>query len=284
MCSGSIIGSKIISKKIGIILTIFGYVTGLLAEGDMLRKGIYSIMPIDMMPFLIIALAIAIIIFIIAHKIRVPQSLSVNFTSILLGISLAAGLRINWGYVAIVLAFWIIAPIISIVMIGLLMHSTHTFTRKRKIWSTVKWIRAMLVVLSFFAAFTLGANTIGLIYSALPKNYYSLTVIVLAIIFGSIFLSSGELKRIGDEIIPLRYINAINSQFVSVTLVEIATLFAIPLSNTQTFIASLYGSGLSYRNRILLKKPLKSIAFIWIGGAITSLALAYFFSLAFLTI
>jgi len=94
-----------------------------------------------------------------------------------------------------------------------------------------------------------------------------------------LLLSGGELRRIGNEIISLRYINALNSQVVSVLLVELAVLLSIPLSNSQTFIASIYGSGLSYKNRILLRSPIKSIAITWIGGAFASFALAYLFAM-----
>jgi hypothetical protein len=36
---------------------------------------------------------------------------------------------------------------------------------------------------------------------------------------------------------------------------------------------------LSYKNRILLRSPIKSIAITWIGGALASFALAYLFSM-----
>jgi PiT family inorganic phosphate transporter len=117
------------------------------------------------------------------------------------------------------------------------------------------------------------------LYSILPKDYASLFVVSIAIVFGSILFSKGELKRVGNEIISLRYINALNSQIVSVVLVELATLFGIPLSNTQTFISSVYGSGLSYKNRFLLKAPIKSIAIAWIGASLISFAISYLLAL-----
>jgi len=284
VCSGSIIGGKITKRSTGILITILGYIAGLVLEGEMLRKGIYAIMPAKADPFIIIALTVAIFIFLIAHKMRIPQSLSVNFTSILLGISLALGMNIDWSFVLLIIGFWVFAPIISVVLIRPLMHRSYSFARKRNVWHVIGSIRLTLVLLSFFAAFTLGANTIGLLYSSLPRSNYSLLVAILAIIFGSTMLSSGELKRIGNEILSLRYVNAINSQLVSILLVELATLFGVPLSNSQTYIASIYGSGLSYKNRILLKGPIKSIAITWIGGAMASFALSYVFAAALLAV
>ncbi len=241
----------------------------------MLKRGVEALLPFNSTPFLAIVLGLGIVVFAIAHMMRVPQSFSVNFTAMLLGISIARSLRIEWGFVLLIFAFWIIAPIASIAAMRILMNLARSFVRKKRIWSVVKYVRLMLILLSFFAAFTLGANTIGLLYSVLPENYYSMATAIIGIVFGTLFLSGGELRRISNEIIPIRYVNAINAQLVSVVLVEIATLIGIPLSNTQTFVAGIYGGGLSYKNRMLLKRPIASIATTWVGGAVVSFALAY---------
>jgi len=279
VCSGSIIGSRIVSRRNGVLIAIIGYMLGLVLEGGMLRNGVHAVLPFKSEQSIIIAFTVAIFVFLIAHKMRVPQSLSVNFTSILLGISMAMHLPINWLFLSFIILFWIIAPIISIVAMRPLMHKTYSLVKKKKIWPTINLIRLLLILFSFFAAFTLGANTLGLLYATMPKGLYSLLAALLGIIFGSLLLSGGELRRIGNEIISLRYINALNSQIISVLLVELAVLLSIPLSNSQTFIASIYGSGLSYKNRILLRSPIKSIAITWIGGALASFALAYLFAM-----
>ena len=279
VCSGSIIGSRIVSRRNGILIAVIGYILGLVLEGGMLKNGVHAVLPFKSEQSIIIAFTVAIFVFLIAHKMRVPQSLSVNFTSILLGISMATHLPINWLFLSFIILFWIIAPIISIIAMRPLMHKTYSLVKKKKIWPTIKLIRLLLILFSFFAAFTLGANTLGLLYATMPKGLYSLLAALLGIIFGSLLLSGGELRRIGNEIISLRYINALNSQVVSVLLVELAVLLSIPLSNSQTFIASIYGSGLSYKNRILLRNPIKSIAITWIGGAFASFALAYLFAM-----
>ena len=279
VCSGSIIGSRIVSRRNGVLIAIIGYMLGLVLEGDMLRNGVHAVLPFKSEQSIIIAFTVAIFVFLIAHKMRVPQSLSVNFTSILLGISMAMHLPINWLFLSFIILFWIIAPIISVIAMRPLMHKTYSLVKKKRIWPTINLIRLLLILFSFFAAFTLGANTLGLLYATMPKGLYSLLAALLGIIFGSLLLSGGELRRIGNEIISLRYINALNSQIISVLLVELAVLLSIPLSNSQTFIASIYGSGLSYKNRILLRSPIKSIAITWIGGALASFALAYLFAM-----
>ncbi len=151
-----------------------------------------------------------------------------------------------------------------------------------KTWKTVSTMRILLIFISFFTAFTLGANTIGLIYATMPANLYLEIIIILAIIFGSILLSSRELQRIGQDIIPIRYANALVSQSVSVLLVEFATLFGIPLSNTQTLTAGIYGAGMSYKFRLIMKKPAISIISTWILTAFVSFIVGYIATLIIL--
>ncbi|MGC9204965.1 MAG: inorganic phosphate transporter [Candidatus Micrarchaeia archaeon] len=281
-CSGSVIGSKIVSKKTGVSITIIGYALGLILEGGMLRRGVNAIFPYRFEPLLIVALFTAIVVFLIAHKMRVPQSLAVNFTGILVGVSLAMHFSIGWGFVMLMVLFWVAAPVASILLIAPLMNLSHSIVNGKKIWRSIKRIKLVLIFLSFFSAFALGANTIGLVYSSMPNNSFAMIAALLGILIGSIFLNGGELRRISSDIISMRYLNSINSQFVSVILVEIATFLGIPLSNTQTFVASVYGTGLSYKNRIILKKPAIAIAFTWIGGAVVSLLLSYAITSLFL--
>ena len=274
-CSGSVIGSRILSKRRGIALAIMGYIAGFILQGGFLRKGLFSAMPNTMASFTEIALVISVIIFMVAHKMRVPQSLSMTFFLALLGANLAMGESINTVSVGIIVVFWIAATIISMFATGWMLRGFSKILYNRRVWRSVRSIKALLILMSFVTAFTLGANTMGLVFASTPGGLSYYAVFIVAIIIGSIGLSSGELKRVNMEIIPLRYLNALVTQTVSTTMVEIATLAGIPLSNTQTYTASVYGTGLGYKTRILLRKPAFIILKIWIGTAIASLVLGY---------
>lgn len=273
--SGPLISGKIIKKNTGILLAILGYISGFLAEGSFLRIGVKQLFPINSTVLILIVLSISIGVFIIAHKKRVPESLSITFTSALIGVTLAYGGGINLHFISFIVMFWIFASIFSIILSYYLMKHIRVVLNNKKIWRSLLAMRALLIIISFLTAFTLGANTIGLIYASIPFVPYSEVVIILGIIFGCIFLSSRELKRISQDIIPIRYLNALVSQSISVLMVEFATVFGIPLSNTQTLTSSIYGAGLSYKTRLILKKPAISIVTTWILTAIISLVVAY---------
>ena len=278
-CAGSIIGSRILDKRHGIVIAIIGYILGFILEGGFLRKGLFASMPNTMSSFTDFALLISVIIFIISHKMRVPQSLSMTFFLALLGANIARGESVNGFSIGIVIAFWIIATILSVLITGWLLQGLSRLLASRKIWRTVRTIKILLIAMSFVTAFTLGANTMGLVFASTPGGLYYYVLFIVAIIVGSVGLSSGELKKVNMEIIPLRYLNALITQTVSTVMVEIATLASIPLSNTQTYTASIYGAGLGYKKRLLLRKPAITILEIWIGAAIASLVFGYILAL-----
>jgi len=83
------------------------------------------------------------------------------------------------------------------------------------------------------------------------------------------------LSTIGGEIIPIRYLNAVGSQVVSAALVEIATLFGVPMSNTQTFVSCIYGAGASYKSRLIMKHPFVITVETWFITAVIAFVLGF---------
>lgn len=276
--SGAIISSGVVRKGTGIAIAILGYSIGFLIEGGLLKAGLLALMPVQSEYLVVLALGIALAIFTVAHLIRVPQSLSITFATTIIGIELGYGSSINAWFVAAVIAFWIVSAALSILLTIISMKSAYRLVLRSRIWTTVRRIKLLLIIVSFFTAFVIGANTIGFVFSSTSgfvNPTYGTAFTILAIILGSVLLSGGELKRIGNDILPLRYLNALVSQTISVLMVQIATSFSIPASNIQTFTASLYGAGLSYRTRLILKRPVITIMMAWVAAALVSFVLGF---------
>lgn len=276
--SGSIISSRIVSRNTGILIAIAGHIAGLVLQGNLLSKGVQAILPVSSPSIISIALAISTIIFIIGYKMRVPQSVSITFTMALTGIALATGIAINARFLALIIGFWVAAPLVSVVLTMFSLRAVTGSIGKKHVWPLLRNVKVTLIVVSFLCSATLGANSIGLVYASVSE-YTNIWVLVIAIMLGSFLLSSGSLKRLGEQILPLRYINALVSQTISVVLVEIATLASLPFSNTQAFTASLYGAALSYKTKLLLRKNTLTIIFSWLVTAVMSLALGYLLTL-----
>ncbi len=275
VCFGSAIASRASSKRTGILLSIIGYASGFLLQGEYLGSTV-SILLTSVNLFRIdCALLIAIVIFMIADIKRVPQPLTITLTAILIGMNVAMNMGRDAALIASIAAFWIMMPILAFLFMLIVMKWLSRRAPKRKIWSYARFVRLLLLLVSFFTAFTLGANTIGLIWALIPQSGITFILVIAAITIGSVLLSAGPLGRVGNDIIPLRYMNAVGSQFASALVVEAATLFRIPLTSTESFISSVYGAGVSYKRRIIRSRPLITIVSMWILTALVSFAAGF---------
>ncbi len=277
-----IISSRIVKRKVGITIAVLGYLTGFVMQGSMLRTSVTTLLPLGSV-LLPVVLLISIAVFILAHLRKIPEPLSVVFTCALFGASIAYG-TLNTTFAIQTLSFWLIAAIATIILSFISLGTMQKALYRNKVWTSVSIVRALLIVLSFFTAFTLGANTIGIIYALMPIGVASFVAVLLAIVIGSIFFSSAELKRLGEELLPLRYANALTAQLISVILVEAASVMGIPLSNTQMLTMSIYGERLRYKEKLLSKKPMVQILLVWVATAAISLALAYITATAILAL
>lgn len=274
VCFGGAIASRILGKKTGMALAIMGYVLGLLLQGNMLHATAATLFASGNEAVIDAVLAVAIAIFALSQAKRIPQSLSIMLTTSLWGVGIASG-TMNWLFATYTIAYWLIAPLLSLVLAILFMRLFRAVPARRRIWSYTRAMRLALVIASFFMALTLGSNTIGLVEGLMPDSAYLRPSLIVAIVLGSVLFSSGPLRKVGNEIMDMRYTNAAIPQLTSAIFVELATLLRIPLSNTQAFVSSIYGAGLSYRVRMMLKKPLLEMADAWVLTGLISLSAGF---------
>ena len=277
-CSGAIISGGVVDRKTGITIAVAGYIAGFLLEGNLLRTGLIALMPVQSEVLVVIALVVALIVFIAAHLVRIPQSFSITFAMAIIGISLAYGDVSDLHFVSYMIGFWVVSTVVVIFGVLASMRILRDSLIKANIWRSIRNIKLLLVVASFLTAFVLGANTIGFLFVAvegITNSLYSEIIVLIAMVLGGFLLSSGELRTIGSDIIPVRYLNALVTQSASVIIVEMATVFSIPVSNTQVFTASLYGAGLGYKTRLIRKRPMFDIIIAWVLTALVSLMLGF---------
>jgi PiT family inorganic phosphate transporter len=270
---GTVVGARIIRRWTGVLIGIVGYVSGLLLEGESLRYAATALLPHSYY-FISIALLISITAFIIATLLRAPLSLTMVLVGSVIGISIHAGRIPDQGLLLLIVAMWIISPILSIA-ISYLSNKALIKNPPKDIWKTAISMKGLLVVASFFTSFTLGANTLGFILNLLGGGSVVLTVMVVGIVIGSVFLSKGVIKRVGEEMYSMRYSSATISLLSSAILVEVATILGVPLSNSQTLSASVVGSGLSYSFKAINMRPFLLIVATWIISTFLGFFLGY---------
>jgi PiT family inorganic phosphate transporter len=218
------------------------------------------------------ALLVAILVFVAAYFIRVPIALTMSLVGLLTGLAIARNMPISSAFVISVVAMWLATPVIAIVSAFYLIRAIDR-KRPRDFWRRLQTYKILLIVLSFASAYVLGANTIGLLVATGGFDELTLLAAFPAILVGCFFLSAGEIRRVSQELFLMRYPNAMVALAASTILVETATIFGIPLSNTQALSAAVLGTGISYKNRLISLKSFALIAVGWIVAPLASFAI-----------
>ncbi len=271
-CVGPAIGSRIISKRFGMFLGAAGFSIGLVVQGGGMTKTVNMLLPNAVLQSRAEALLVAIIIFVIADLIRAPMSLSMSLVGLFAGLSVANGSLTDGAYVSEVVALWVAAPLIAIIFAFYLIRGINKNPPKN-IWRRLQTYKILLIILAFSTSYVLGTNTIGLIVATGGFSSTTVAIAIVAIFVGAFFLSAGEIRRVSQELFLMRYPNAMSTLLTSTVLVEAATIFNIPLSNTQALSAAVFGTGISYRSKFVSAKPFLLIVLSWVIAPLLSFAL-----------
>ena len=273
-CVGTIVGARILGRQIAKVFATAGIVTGLLCQGHFMTYTIQAIFPVQNMLITAGVLFLTVVAFTLAKAMRAPLSLSMALVALLLGLSTSHNLPTNYVYAQSVIAMWVIAPLGALIF-GFASLRIIDRTQIENVWRRIATYKLLQIVLSFFASFVLGANTIGLIVALSGFEASTILTAIVAVVVGSMFFSDGELRRVGHEFFSMRYANSLAALLVSTLLVEFATLFAIPLSSTQALSAGVLGAGSSYRNKLISLRPFLVIVIAWILVPILCFAVGY---------
>lgn len=273
-CVGPAVGARILTKRAGALLGASGFAAGLLVQGAGMANSINAFMPMTSIEFQIKILTAGIVIFIIAHLARLPLSFSMSLVGLLAGYTIASNTTTQMPFMTKTITMWIIAPLLAMIMAYYLIRYINNRPVK-DIWRRIRFYKALLLVLAFSTAYVSGANTLGLIVATAGFSGVTVAAAVGAIFVGSLFLGQGTIRRVSEEFYRMRYSNATVALATSSILVEIAALLNIPLSNTQTTTAAVFGAGISYKTKYLSLKPYTIIVLGWIVAPVLSFAIGY---------
>ncbi|MCY0851499.1 MAG: inorganic phosphate transporter [Thermoplasma acidophilum] len=271
--SGTIIGSKMMNKSLALAITAVGYIAGYLLEGRFLQHAVNELLPFEP-EYVLYAIIASFVIFTIAFFVKVPISLTMALVGSAIGLSLKLGYSSDARFLTEVIIAWIAAPLISV-------GSSYVFNdrlskmRHGDIWRYASAIKVMLIVTAIFTAFTLGANTIGFLGDISGTAVFNEILISIGSVIGTFFFSSGIMKSVSQNMYMMKYTNAFSSQLISALVVEVSTLFSIPMSNTQTLTSAVLGAGLSYRAKAIYLKPFLYIVIMWILSPLIGMAFTY---------
>ncbi len=268
-CVGPAVGSRIVTKRFGVLVGAAGFSAGLLVQGSGMIYSVGTLLPNASSTLRAEALLVSILVFVIAFRIRVPMSLSMALVGLLAGLSFAGKSLYDGLYVGEVVLTWVLVPLIAFgLAFGLIRLLNRTWPAN--LWHRLQVYKLALIVTSFTTAYVTGANTLGMIVATGGFNLASELAAVAAIFVGSFFLSEGAIRRVSEEFFLMRYANAAVTLITSTVLVEVATIFNIPLSITQTTSTAVFGTGLSYKTKLVSTKPFLKVAAGWLIAPLLS--------------
>lgn len=247
---GTAVGSRIIRRNMGLLITCLGYVFGLFLEGSKLQILRIEFLPIITDNQAVSILIVATVVFLFADFRRVSASLTYALVGSLIGIALALGARFDLSYLTKIGLLWLVGPVVVLVLSTTVARVVAR--RGGNSWRQVQIYRIGLVLAAFFTAYALGANTLGAILSMIPSNGpTNLFVVAFGSVAGALVLGRGPISRLGREIYALGYSSAFLSQTISAAMIELSTQAGIPLSASRIVTSSTIGVGLSRPVRIL---------------------------------
>ena len=263
---GNLIGAKVVQRRTALLIEIGGVSLGLLLQGSIMSTAASNLAKGLSSELILVVLTITLALFVVAHLARLPLSLTHTLPALLAGVALAFS-----SYFFFMILAWMAAPAAALVATPLIARlaakpGTNDF------WSKIEVYKVLLILVSFMFAFTLGANTIGLIVAVEGSAGLAVPLAIAGVIVGTFFLSAGEIRRVTSDMFDLGYSNAMSSMLTSAILVELSTLVGIPMANTMVQNTAVFGAGISYKTKFFSTKPFLLVALSWIIFPATGIA------------
>jgi len=256
---GNLVGARVVRTRTALLIEVAGVSLGLVFQGSSmtnaaghLAKGLSS-------QTVLVVLTITLALFVVAHFARLPLSLTHILPALLAGVALAFT-----SYFFLMILAWMAAPAAALVATPLVTRIAGR-SGKSDFWAKIELFKALLILVSFTFAFTLGANTIGLIVAVEGFGGLAVPLAIAGVVVGTFFLSAGEIRRVSSDMFELGYSNALSTMLTSAILVEASTLAGIPMANTMVQNTAVFGAGLSFKTRFFSAKPFFLVALSWIA-------------------
>jgi inorganic phosphate transporter, PiT family len=255
---GNLIGAKVVRPRTALSIEIVGVSLGLLFQGNNMATAAKNLARGVSSETILVVLTLTLALFVVAHFARLPLSLTHTLPALLVGVAFAFT-----PYFFLMILAWMAAPAAALVATPLIARLAAK-PGANQFWDKIEVYKALLIIVSFMFAFTLGANTIGLIVAVEGFGGFAVPLAIVGVVVGTFFLSAGEIRRVTSDLFDLGYSNAMSSMLTSAILVEASTLVGIPMANTMVQNTAVFGAGISYKTKFFSAKPFFLVALSWI--------------------
>jgi inorganic phosphate transporter, PiT family len=274
-CLGTAVGARIVGQKTAVVLGSAGFILGLLTIGHDMTNATQSLLHLGGDLIFSEILLSTIFIFFLGNRLRVPLSISMALVGMLVGISIAHDLPIDSTYIISALVLWTTAPLVAMAIMFGFVRLAISKSDPKNLWSRLRLLKILVLAASFSTAFASGSNSVALLVSIPGFSSSNLLVAIAGIMVGTSFFSAGEIKRVGSEILLMRYANAFLTLVTSACLIVFANLSGIPLSSTQTLSVSVFRTGISYKHKLISTRPFALIVLGWVVAPLLSFVIGW---------
>ena len=284
-CFGANVGAGFVRYSVAAGSAAIGVFLGVTIEGAKLSKTVYQGVLAEMSLETTWAIVVtALIVISIATLSHLPLSLSQSIIGSAIGIGFGRGIGINWDFTSTIFVFWILTPFISALSSIIIYQILSRVTSAVKNVLMLNYFYGNITLfLSFYVAYVLGANTVGLINGIYALLIGSESIISLPFgagtALGIYFLSRRITESVGRRIIGLSPTTALVAQLSGALTVHLFTQFGLPVSITQSLVGGIFGISLAKKVVLINKRMIRNIITGWTLAPVMGALISYFIML-----
>lgn len=282
-CLGTSVGAGALRYRQALVLASIGLLAGILLEGTKLSHAITSGIVSSTNPGFTIAVAASsfvIMAFLTFRKL--PISLSQVAIGAAVGAAFALGIPVNWPFTLLVASSWLLTPLAGLALAIGLTLVTRAITKRVRRVLTLNMLYAYLTIFSgIYAAYTLGANTVGLIIGMVGSSGIEpLTSIALglATILGMVMLSKATTRSVSENIVGLSPSASFAAQMAGALTVHGFTEAGIPVSVSQAVVGGVFGAAIPRKIVVRNNRLIWEIIIGWTLAPLLGAVLAFLFA------
>ncbi|TDA37468.1 MAG: hypothetical protein DSO08_05785 [Candidatus Methanomethylicota archaeon] len=265
--AGTVAGSKITSYRNGILIFILGIAAGAILEGWKLSNAVQGKAlqgTLDTFS-LEVVMGVTFAMLILATTLRLPLPITQALYGASLGSALYVGIPIDWTNVLGVFLSWIVTPLSAMFIAYVLTKVTGRLTFDG-VEEAVVTYGFLTIATSFYTAYALGANTLGLIVGVVGTELGGVQTLILAVVataMGGFLMGERVSRTVGEGMASLGPATGFSSQLSAALVVHLFTQAGIPVSISHSVIGGVLGGGLGKGLHALGKGFLARLAILW---------------------
>lgn len=282
-CLGASLGAGIVKLSDAMLIASVGVLAGTLFEGYKLSNVLGGqILPALSSSGLVVILLAGLSVMAVVTLFRLPLSLSQVLVGAGWGLALANGVRVANTFSLTVVVSWVLSPVLGFCVSAIIETVMLRFGHRAKdVLALNRTYARLTLIAGFYAAYTLGANTLGLVVglfsSSLGDRLPLSIVLSAATIVGIMFLSKGTVRSVADNLVGLSPSMALSAQFGGAMSAHVFTQLSLPVSISQVVIGGMSGAASAKRMAITNKRIIQQVIAGWtigpLAGAIVSFLL-----------